>query len=126
MSKSFRYTFLAHAVVAVLFGAPLLFFPGQFLGWFGWQLVDPVLSRMLGAALLTLAWSSYRGWQAKERAQVSVLLEMEAAFTVLGALGVLRTLLSGSYLGYILGFVWLLFAILALFALAWLYLLFRK
>ena len=122
MAKELKYTFLIHAVVALVFGAPLLIMPGQFLTWFGWVPVDPILSRVLGAALLALAWSSYRGWRAKERAQVSVLLEMEAAFTVLGAIGVLRTLLTGPYLWY----VWLLFVILALFALAWLYLLFKK
>ena len=126
MAKELKYTFLIHAVVAVLFGASLLIMPGQFLAWFGWAPIDPVLSRVLGAALLALAWSSYRGWRAKERAQVSVLLEMEATFTVLGAVGVLRTLLAGNYLGYVVGFVWLLFAVLALFALAWLYLLFKK
>jgi hypothetical protein len=122
MSKSLRYTFLIHAVVAVLFGAPLLVMPGQFLGWFGWAPVDPILSRVLGAALLALAWSSYRGWQAKDRAQVSVLLEMEAVYTVLGAIGVLRHLVIANYPWY----VWLLFVVLALFAIAWLYFLLRK
>ena len=122
MSKLLKYTFLIYAVVAVLCGALLLAIPGEFLGWFGWAPFDPILSRVLGAALLAFAWGSYRGWQAKERAQVSILLEMQAAFTVLGAVGVLRTLLTGNYLWY----VWLLFAILALLALTWLYLLLKK
>jgi Co/Zn/Cd efflux system component len=122
MAKELRYTFLIHAVVALVFGAPLLIMPGRFLAWFGWAPVDPILSRVLGAALLALAWSSYRGWRAKERAQVSILLEMEAAYTVLGAIGVLRHLLVANYPWP----VWLLFAVLAIFALVWLYFLFRK
>ena len=122
MSKALKNTFLVHAVVAAVFGALLLALPGQFLGWFGWQPVDPILSRVLGAALLALAWSSYRGFWAKERAQVSTLIEAEAIFTVLGALGVLRHLLIANFPWY----VWLLFAVLALFAIAWLYFEFRK
>ena len=122
MSKALKNTFLIHAIVAAVFGALLLALPGQFLGWFGWQPVDPILSRVLGAALLALAWSSYRGFRAKERAQVSTLIEAEAVFTVLGALGVLRHLLFAGYPWY----VWLLFAVLALFAIAWLYFQFRK
>jgi hypothetical protein len=122
MAKELKYTFLIHAVVALVFGAPLLIMPGQFLAWFGWAPVDPILSRVLGAALLALAWGSYRGWRAKERAQVSVLLEMEVAYTVLGAIGVLRHLLVANYPWP----VWLLFAVLAIFALVWLYFLFRK
>jgi len=122
MAKELKYAFLIHAVVALVFGAPLLIMPGHFLAWFGWAPVDPILSRVLGAALLALAWSSYRGWRAKERAQVSVLLEMEVAYTVLGAIGVLRHLLVANYPWP----VWLLFAVLAIFALVWLYFLFRK
>ena len=122
MSKALKNTFLIHAVVAAVFGALLLALPGHFLGGFGWQPVDPILSRVLGAALLALAWSSYRGFQAKERAQVSTLVEAEAVFTVLGVLGVLRHLLFAGYPWP----VWLLFAVLALFAIAWLYFQFRK
>lgn len=122
MSKALRHTFLIHAGVAALFGIPLLAAPGQFLGVFGWQPVDPILSRVLGAAMLALAWSSYRGYQAKDRAQVSTLIEMEAVYTVLGAIGLLRHLLFAGYPLY----VWLLFAILTLFAIAWLYFQFRK
>ena len=122
MSKSLPYMVLVHAVVAVLLGALLLVIPGRFLGLFGWAPFDPILSRVFGAALLGLGWGSYRGWQAKERASVSVLLEIEAIFTILGAIGVLVTLFAGTYLWY----VWLLFIILALLALIWLYFLSRK
>ena len=122
MSKSLQSMFLVYAVVVALLGVLLLVIPGRFLGLFGWAPFDPILSRVFGAALLGLGWSSYRGWQAKERASVTVLLEMEAIFAILGAIGVLVTLFGGIYLWY----VWLLFIILALLALTWLYFLFRK
>ena len=65
MSQSTKYTFLIHAVVAVIMGIPLLIIPGRFLPLFGWTeaAIDPLLTRILGAALLAFAWSSYRGWR---------------------------------------------------------------
>ena len=122
MSKVLRTTFLVHAILALVLGAPLLLAPGRFLGLIGWEPVDPILSRVLGAALLALAWSSYRGWRAANRAQVAFLLEAEAVFTALGAIGVLRHLVGANYPFM----VWLLFAVLALFAVAWSYLLARE
>jgi hypothetical protein len=95
MSKSLKYTFLIHVVVSLIFGAVLLLAPGRFLGLFGWAPIDPLISRLLGAALLALAWSSYRGWGASSYEQVSVLVEMEVIFTVFGSVGLLRHLLKG-------------------------------
>ena len=122
MSRLLKLTFLFHMVVAFLFGAPLLVMPGSFLGWFGWAPVDPLLSRVLGAALLALAWSSFRGWRATERKQVAILVELEAVFTTLGCVGLLRHLLVANYPLM----VWLVFAVLAAFAVAWIVSLFKK
>jgi hypothetical protein len=124
MSKALKLTFIIHAVVGALVGALLLFVPVRFQQWIGWETFlqratwagsDPVVSRLLGAALVALAWSSFRGWRADERAQVNTLVEMEAVFTVLGCLGLLRHLLFG----HLPMPAWIVFAILALFAIAW-------
>jgi hypothetical protein len=72
-------------------------------------------------ALLALAWSSLRGWRASEWAQVAILVELEAVFTVLGCIGLLRHLL---FSGYPL-IVWLDFAVFLAFAIAWLIFLLR-
>ena len=117
MSKSLRYTFLIHVVVSLIFGAALLLAPGRTLGLFGWAPVDPLISRLLGAALLALAWSSYRGWGASSYEQVSVLVEMEVIFTVFGSVGLLRHLIKAWYPWY----VWFVFAVLVVFAIAWTY-----
>jgi hypothetical protein len=124
MSKVLKLTFAIHAVVSVLVGALLLFIPGRFLLWIGWADfaaragwlgIDPVITRLLGAALIALAWSSFRGWQAAEWPPVATLVEMEVAFTVLGCVGLLRYLVFGR----LPATAWLLFAVLALFAIAW-------
>lgn len=122
MSKGLKNLFLVHAVVGVVFGAAFLIKPGGFLLLFDWSPIDPLISRVLGAALLALAWSSYRGWQATERAQVATLLEMEAVFTVLAAVGLLRHLLFGKYLP----FAWVICAMFIAFAIAWIVFLVKK
>lgn len=118
MSKALRYTFVVHGIVGVVVGAPLVVAPGRFLGWLGWAPIDPIISRLLGAGLLALAWSSFRGSGAAEREQ-RILVEMELAFTVLGCAGLLRHLLRYRYPWL----VWLTLAVLAIFAVAWAFLL---
>jgi hypothetical protein len=115
MSKGLKLTFLIHAIVSVVFGALLLIIPGRFLLAVGWAPIDPIISRLLGAALLALAWSSFRGWRATEWVQVEILVEMEVAYTVLGCVGLLRHLLFARY-PFI---VWLNLIVLLLFAVAW-------
>lgn len=122
MSGSLRITFLLHAIVAFLMGGPLLAAPGRLLSVFGWAPIDPLMSRMLGAALLAMAWSSLRGYLAEEWDQVQIIVELEAAFTVLASFGLLRHLLVGNWPWY----TWATFGIFALFAIAWIYHLVKK
>ena len=111
MSRALNITFLIHAIVAVVFGLLMLLVPGRTLEFFGWAPIDPITSRVLGAALLALAWSSFRGWQATERKQVQILVEMEAVFTVLASVGLLRHLLFAHYLPI----VWVMLALFLAF-----------
>jgi len=129
MSKALKVTFLIHAVVAALTGIPLLIIPGTFLsliGWqamlgaFAWENTDPFAARLLGAALLALAWSSFRGWRATDRAQAAILVEMEAVFTVAGTAGLLRHLLVPALIfGWWPVVGWITVAVLVIFAVAW-------
>ena len=122
MSKALKTVFVVHAIMSVIGGLLLLIIPGRFLNLLGWAPIDPILSRVLGAALLALGWSSFRGGRAAARTQVQILLELEAAFTVLACIGLLRHLLSASYPLM----VWLLFAVYLIFAVAWIAFLARK
>jgi hypothetical protein len=92
------------------------------LGLFGWSPVDPLLSRVLGAAVLAHAWSSFRVLRGSNPTTVAVLLEMEIVFTVLSGIGLLRHLLIANYPLM----VWLVFALFAAFAVAWTILLFSQ
>jgi hypothetical protein len=115
MSKLLKGTFLVHAIVAAVVGAAMLAAPGRVLTWLGWQPVDPLISRLLGAALLALTWGSFRGWLASEWSRVAILVEVEVFYTVLGCVGLLRHLLKANY--SIL--VWGPFGVLAAFAILW-------
>jgi O-antigen/teichoic acid export membrane protein len=122
MSKALRTIFLVHSIVFVLVGALLLLLPGRFLLALDWDPIDPIVSRLLGAALLGLAWSSFRGWRATERSQVAIVLEMEAAFAALGCAGLLRHLLSDRWPLM----VWGICGVLLAFAVAWIVFLVRR
>ena len=117
MSQSTRYTFLIHAIIAALFGIPMLIIPGEFLPLFGWtdDVIDPLVSRVLGAAIIAMAWSSYRGWRATDWEQVNIVIEAEAMFAVLAAIGMLRHLIGYSWPTG----VWLIFGLFVVFAIAW-------
>lgn len=122
MSRGLKITFLIHAVVSFVFGLLLLLIPGRFLLTISWAPIDPIASRMLGAALLALAWASFRGWQATEKLQVAILIELEAVFTVLVCVGLLRHLLVANWPLM----VWLLFAVFVVWAIVWVFWLVRK
>lgn len=122
MSRVLRMTFLTHAVVAAVPGLLLLTVPGRFLLALGWAPIDPVLSRVLGAAFLALAWSSVRGWRSDAWAEVRHLVELELVFTGLACVGLLRHLLFARW-PFV---VWALLAVFAAYAVAWLAALLRK
>ena len=110
-----RTTFLIHLVIAAILGVALFLVPGRTLNLLGWvpdwvqlpnsdqsipgqTFVDPVVTRILGAALLALAFSSLRGWLgsglASKWSEIALLVELETVFNILGAIAIL----SGAFL----------------------------
>ena len=122
MSKALRVTFLVHGIVFALVGVQLLLVPGIALTILKWAPIDPIITRLLGAALLGMAWSSFRGWRATERSQVALVLETAAVFASLGCVGLLRHLLVSRWPIML----WIVFAVLFAFAVAWIVLLVRR
>ncbi|MFH1086574.1 MAG: hypothetical protein V1772_12545 [Chloroflexota bacterium] len=115
MTRWVRTLFSVHVVVALLLGAALLVAPGRLLATLGWAPIDPILSRLLGAALLALGWGSWRGLHLRNPADARVLVEMDLAFCALGALGVLRHIAVARWPWT----VWTLLVVLVAFAVAW-------
>ena len=58
---SLRTWFVIHFVVDMLTGIPLLLFPEVILPLLGWTIIDPIASRVVGAALMGIGIESYLG-----------------------------------------------------------------
>jgi hypothetical protein len=56
-----RRWFVAHFVVDLVFGLPLLFAPALLLRTLGWTTIDGASARLVGAALLAIGGQSYLG-----------------------------------------------------------------
>ena len=115
MAKLLKPTLLVHMILALVLGALLLIIPGGFLGAIGWAPVDPIISRILGAALLAMAWGNFRVWRGGSPAETRLWVEFGLVFDTLAAIGVLRHLVTGWWPAM----VWILFAVLAVAAVAW-------
>lgn len=135
ISAGLRNTFLVHAIVALVFGAALWLVPGRFLTLVDWVqesftidgteitapgtlFVDGVITRLLGAALLALAFSSYQGWRTQEWAKVALVVQLEAVFCILSVFAGLVVILFLRAAPLPL-FGWITLVFLATFGAAW-------
>ena len=122
MSKFLKSTLIVHTVLAVLFGLPLLGMPGRFLNFFGWAPVDPLISRMLGAALLGMGWTSWRAFKANRREVAQPVIEAGLVVCGLAAVGIAWNMLGAGWPWM----VWLVLALYVILAAAWLWHWFKK
>ena len=58
LPQGLRTWFAIHFAVDMLIGIPLLFFPDKIMPFFGWDQIDPITSRLVGAALLGIGGES--------------------------------------------------------------------
>jgi len=117
ISQGLQTAFLIHFAISLIFGLPLLIIPGRSLLLMDWWPIDPVISRLLGAALLAMALGDWLCYQATEWEVIEVLLQFHIVFTVLGAIGLLRHLLFVTTPA----FAWVCLVILVIFAAVWIY-----
>jgi hypothetical protein len=115
MQKILKILFMLYAVTTFVFGLPLFLAPGRFLGLFGWEPIEPLLLRLLGAALIAMAWCALHAFLAPEPDQVQMVVTGNLIFTSLGAIGFLRHL-TGFYYPFM---VWFVFILLAVWAIIW-------
>ena len=115
MSKVAKVYFLIDAIFCLIIGAFLLIIPGRTLSLVGWVPSDPLMTRVVGAALLALGWGALRAWKASHYQEIAILVEVEFIFAALAALGLLRHLVISYYppIG------WITFTLLAVAAVAW-------
>ncbi len=88
-----KTTFLVHAIVGAVFGLLYLLIPETWGNLVGWQIQEPVAYRLIGAAILGFAASSWLAFNEPTWGKVKIVVEMEVVWTVLGTLVLLWGLL---------------------------------
>jgi cation transport ATPase len=111
--KGLRTWFVIHFAVDIVFAVPLLLVPKWILPLFGWSAVDPITSRLVGAALLGIGGASLLERNAGRevfRAMLGLKIIWATAALVAIALGILA---GGP------ATAWLFFAIFGVFLAVW-------
>lgn len=84
-----RTWFVIHFAADVLFGLPLLLFPQVLLSLIGWRTYDPIMSRLVGAALMGIGIESLLGRNADAHTYRAMLnLKVIWASSALIAIGI--------------------------------------
>jgi hypothetical protein len=112
ISPALKITFLLHAIVGTIFGLVYVFVPTWFGQLINWPMQDVEIYRLLGAAIIGFATSSWLAYRENTREAVIVVVRMELVWTGLGTLVMLYgVLFAGSP-----AFAWVNIVILAAFA----------
>ena len=136
ISPGLKIIFLVHTIISLILGLGLWVIPGRFLTLLGWvpewipildtsqqvpgtTLVDPFITRLLGSALLALAYASFQGYRKSEWIDVAILVQLEVVFCVLGLIGMIWSLIPFSESTQ--GIAYLMMVMLAGFAVAWIW-----
>ena len=113
--NSLRSWFVIHFVADMLIGIPLLFFPEAVLPLLGWGTVDPIATRVVGAALMGIGIESLLGRNASVevfRAMLNLKVIWSSSAILGIGLGIWR---GGPQVG------WLFMGIFVIFWVIWLY-----
>ncbi|MRG93075.1 hypothetical protein [Polyangium spumosum] len=113
--RSLRTWFVIHFAADLLFAVPLLLFPGFFLALFGWTTVDPVTSRVVGAALVGIGGESLLGRNA-DLASFRTMLRLKILWSGAAVLGFALSLVQGAPWG-----TWIFLGIFMSFSGLWMY-----
>jgi hypothetical protein len=119
LPQGLKTTFLIHFIISLLFGLGFLLIPVALGNLYGLNVQEPEIYRLLGAAFLGFAVSSWLSYKATDWESVRIVVVMELVWASLGTLVLLYALLFAGFPA--LG--WLNVVILAAFALAfgWFY-----
>lgn len=80
------YWFIAHGIVDLLFAVPMLVVPEAFLKALGWHVVDPVVARVVAAALIGIGGESLIAMRAEFHA-VKSMLELKILWSIAAIIG---------------------------------------
>lgn len=88
--------FIVHFIADTLFAVPMFLFPVPFLTLLGWQLVDPITTRMVAAALFAIGIESLLSRNAP-RDSFRTMLSLKIIWSSVAIIGLLIGLISGLF-----------------------------
>ena len=94
ISSGLRMTFLVHFVISGLVGLQHLFIPRAWTDLAGMEITETVTWRLIGAALLAFALSSWLAFKQNQWKQIRIVVAMEVVWSALGAAVILWGLLE--------------------------------
>lgn len=112
---SLRRWFVIHFAADMLFAIPLLLTPEAIMPLLGWTVVDPITSRLVGAALLGIGIESLLGRNAS-REVFKAMLNLKVIWASGAVLGIGLGIYTGAPPA-----AWLFLAIFTLFLIIWSY-----
>ena len=87
--KGLKITFLVHFITAGIFGAGFLLIPEMLTEMLGARTMEPSTFRLVGAAMLAFAASSWLAYRQPAWEKVKIVVQIEIVWTVLGVLATL-------------------------------------
>ena len=112
---SLRTWFIIHFIVDLLTGIPLLLFPEAVMPLLGWSTIDPIASRVVGAALMGIGIESWLGRNAS-LAVFRAMLNLKVIWSSSAILAIgLGIWMGGAKAG------WLFLGIFVIFWFVWVY-----
>ena len=116
--RSLKTWFVIHFVIDMLFAIPMMIAPVWLLELFGWQSIDPILTRMVAAALFGIGIESYLGRNAGIES-FRGMLNLKIIWSLGVIIGILVSMLQGTHGRLVI--VWGILAIFAAFNVLWIY-----
>lgn len=114
--RGLRAWFVIHFLVDISFAIPLLLFPVGLLKIFGWTTIDPLATRLVGAALAGIGLESFLGRNAPIETYRS-MLRLKVSWSLAANLAIALSLLQGGAPT----FAWVLQGIFIIFSATWIY-----
>ncbi|PIN75093.1 hypothetical protein COV18_05045 [Candidatus Woesearchaeota archaeon CG10_big_fil_rev_8_21_14_0_10_37_12] len=112
---SLRNWFTIHFIADIIFAVSLLFFPEYFLSFFGFNTAEPLLARLVGAALIGIGGTSLL-MRTKSVESFQTMLTLKILWSYTAIICFVVALFQGSP-----AITWLFLAIFVLFAIVWTY-----
>ena len=109
------YWFIVHGIVDILFAIPLMVIPEAFLEALGWQVVDPFVARVVGAALIGIGGESLIAMKA-ELDSVKRMLELKILWSVAAIVGLIISAVIAESMPW---GVWPIGGIFVVFSIVW-------